>query len=328
MDASELIEQIDIVEYIGQYTELEQRGEEFWGLSVFKSEHTPSFSVRPETQTWYDFSSGQGGDIISFVRAYHRVSFSKAVEMLKEFAGIDGEVAESKYKRLAATSVARRFAEPKAIINKQSTATVLADDYMKKYVEDSPFLDLWRDEGITDEALQAFQVRYDPFASRIVYPIRDVAGKIVNVGGRTVDPRWKALNLRKYCYYFNWGTLNTIYGVAENREEIVAKKEIILFEGCKSVLMAYSMGIKNCGAILTSHLNLSQVKILVKLGCHVVFALDKDIDIRQDKNIMKLRQFLPVSYLKDTEGLLDEKDSPVDKGKEIFLQLYQNKRAL
>ena len=60
----------------------------------------------------------------------------------------------------------------------------------------------------------------------------------------------------------------------------------------------------------------------------VTFALDKEIDIRQDKNIQKLKQYVNVDYLWDKDNLLGEKDSPVDKGKEVFKRLYECKKLL
>lgn len=61
---------------------------------------------------------------------------------------------------------------------------------------------------------------YDSFSDRLVYPIRNPDGKIVNVGGRTLDPAWKEKGLRKYTYFMAWGELKTIYGLAENMEGI------------------------------------------------------------------------------------------------------------
>ena len=57
MELEELISSIDIVDFISQYVELEQKNDEFWGISPFKEEKTPSFSVRREINQWYDFSS-------------------------------------------------------------------------------------------------------------------------------------------------------------------------------------------------------------------------------------------------------------------------------
>ena len=109
---------------------------------------------------------------------------------------------------------------------------------------------------------------------------------------------------------------------------IQKSKEIILFEGCKSVLIADTWGIHNTAAILTSHLSTNQFKILIKLGYDVVFALDKDVNVLLDKNIQKLKQYIGVYYIQDRQGLLDSKDSPVDKGAEVFKQLFDNRKRL
>ena len=173
--------------------------------------------------------------------------------------------------------------------------------------------------------MKEFQVKYDGFSNRIVYPIRDIDGKIVNIGGRTLDEQFKEKKIRKYTYFSGWGSMNIIYGLFENLKSILEKREIILFEGCKSVLLANTWGIKNCGAILTSHLNPCQLKILAKLGCRVVFALDRDVRIFDDHNINKLKKYVNVEFLFDKDGLLDEKDAPVDKGKEVFEKLYEER---
>lgn len=325
MDVKELIQQIDIVDFISQYVDLEEKGGEFWGISPFTDppEHTPSFSVRRETNTWYDFSSGQGGNAYTFIKLYLKCSGTEAIEHLQKFAGLEGAEITKKPK-MSAVLVAKAFARPVQRVKEDKT-TVLPPDVMDRYEKNPEKLSLWRDEGISDASMERFQVRYDRFANAIVYPIRDPDGKIVNIGGRTLDPHFKEKGLRKYFYLKPWGTLKTIYGLAENREEILRKREIILFEGCKSVMKADTWGIRNCGAILTSHLSNEQMKLLIKLGCRVVFALDKEILIQQDHNIQRLKRFTNVEFLFDTQRLLEEKDSPADKGEEVFRKLYERR---
>lgn len=322
MELSDLIESVDILEYISQYTDFTEYNGEYWALSPLKDENTPSFSVRKEEGSFYDFSSGIGGNIITFIKYYHRCSAGEAVNKLKEYAGIKGELVPRK--RFEALEVAKKFTPPK-IKPKTAKSTVLPDDYMKRYEKKDDKLEVWRREGISDASMDRFQVFYDSFSDRLVYPIRNPEGKIVNVGGRTLDKDWKEKKLRKYTYFYPWGELNTIYGLAENLEEIKKKGEIILFEGCKSVLLADTWGIKNTGAILTSHLNPNQMNILIKLGCRVVFALDKDVKIKEDYNIKRLKQFVNVEYIWDKKKLLDEKDAPVDKGIEVWNKLYEGR---
>lgn len=325
MDISGLLESVDIVDYISQYVELEEKGGEFWGISPFTSppEKTPSFSVRKETRQFYDFSSGIGGNVITFASKYFHCSKWDAVEKLKEFSGFDGEIAR-RPEKMSATKVCQKYAPPRKH-EKEVKYKPLPDDIMDRYENRIDKLQIWIDEGISEEILRKFQVRYDPFDNRIVYPVRNPDGKIVNIGGRTLDPDWKEKKLRKYCYYYKFGTIQTLYGLAENMVSIRERHEIILFEGCKSVLKAASWGIENCAAILTSHLSTDQMKILAKLGCDVVFALDKEVDIRKDHNIEKLKGYVNVFYLRDKDNLLDEKDAPVDHGQDVFKTIYANK---
>lgn len=322
MELTELISSIDILEYISQYTEFTEKNGEYWALSPLKAENTPSFSVRREENTFYDFSSGIGGNVLTFVRFYNKCGYAEAIEKLKAYAGFDGKI-QSRQK-LAATEIAKRYSPPKKT-TKTNKSTILSDDYMERYEKREDKLDAWRAEGISTASLDKFQVYYDRFSDRLVYPIRDIKGSIVNVGGRTLDKTWKDKGLRKYTYFKSWGELNVIYGLSENLESIKKQSEIILFEGCKSVLLADTWGIHNTGAILTSHLNPNQMKLLAKLACRVVFALDKDIVVREDHNINRLKQFVKVEYIWDKDNLLDDKDAPVDKGLETWKKLYEGR---
>ena len=328
MNISELIERIDILEYISQFCELEDKQNgEYWGLSPLKDERTPSFSVTPELQRFYDFSTGKGGNVLDFVCHYYKCDFRKGYDILKEYAGVDEEISNERPKRLQATEIAKRF-KTSDRKQKESKSVVLREDYMIRYEYDKNKLSVWEQEGISFESMEKFQVKYDPFSDRIVYPIRNMKGDIINVCGRTLDPDYKEKKLRKYTYFKPLGILDTIYGFAENREEIMKKKEIILFEGAKSVMIANSWGICNTGAILTSHLNPYQFKELIKMGVKIVFALDAEVDIREDINIMKLIPYAPVYWVRNRRGLLDDKDSPVDKGEEVFRTLYEERWRL
>lgn len=324
MDIAKLVEQVNMVDYISRYVDLEERGDEWWGLSPFKQENTPSFSVSPELHRFYDFSSGKYGDIIQFIQLYHDCSFGKAVRLLQEFAGIDGNISSMRSTRMQSTDIAKRFAV-KTSNNKASSRIKLPSDYMDRYEWREDKFVTWLDEGISLDAMRFFQVRYDAFSDRIVHPIKDVEGNIINVCGRTLDPLYKEHGLRKYTYFKPLGTLNTIYGLSDNIQSIKDKKEIILFEGAKSVMKAYSWGIRNSGAVLTSHLNDNQFAILLRLGVRVVFALDSDIDIREDKNIMRLKPYARVEWVTDWENLLQPKEAPVDRGKDVFQHLYEQR---
>lgn len=322
MTLSELVDSVDILEYISQFTEFEEKNGEYWALSPLKEEETPSFSVNKEMNRFYDFSSGNGGNILSFIKNYYHCGNSKAADILRKYAGEKGCTASKQ--KMEASKVAKKFAPKKKQV-KTSKAIILPDDYMSRYQNRDDKLELWRSEGISDFSMRRFQVFYDDFSDRIVYPIRNVDGKIINVSGRTVDEHWKEKGLRKYTYFKPLGILDTLYGLAENREYIILKNEVIIFEGAKSVMLADSWGIRNAVALLTCHMNPYQLKILAQLGCRVVFALDKGVNIREDDNIKRLKRFVRVEYIWDKDDLLEEKMSPVDAGQEVWNALYEGR---
>lgn len=325
MTMSEMADSVDILQYISQFTEFEEKNGEYWALSPLKEEVTPSFSVNVELNRFYDFSSGCNGNVLDFIKAYNRCGIREAAAILQKYIGQAG-ISIQPMKRLSATSVVKRFSGRKKSTHK-SKVVILPDDFMTRYEKRDDKLDLWRSEGISDSSLSFFQVYYDSFSDRIVYPIRNTAGSIINVSGRTVDPLWKEKRLRKYTYFFPLGCLDTLYGLSENIDVIRASREIILFEGAKSVMLTHTWGVHNTAAILTSHLNPYQMKILASLACRVVFALDKGINIRDDENIRRLSHFTNVEFIYDSLDLLADKMSPVDAGREVWQRLYEGRFA-
>lgn len=328
MDASEIIKRVDIVEYISQYVDLEQRGREYWGLSCFTDEKTPSFSVDPEKQVFCDFSSGLRGNLLSFVMQYHHVSVGGAVRMLKEYAHITESEEEDTVAHLEATLVAKKYRNHLRTPPKM-TAKPLPPNIMLQYEFRKDKLQAWADEGISWQTLNRCEVRYDAFDDRIVYPIKDYDGNIISVCGRTCDPEYKEKKIRKYTYKQRVGTLDTIYGFSDNRESIIARKEIILFEGAKSCMKVFEWGYPNTGALLTSHLSANQFRFLIRLcsynSVRVVFALDSDVDISKDENIRRLCDYARVEWVMNRDDLLRPKDSPADRGMEVFENLYMRR---
>lgn len=331
IDIDSLVESVDIVEYVSQFTDLQLKGREYWGLSPLKDENTPSFSIDQEKQCFCDFSSGKSGGIISFIAAYYKCSKAHAVDILKEYAKSKGVAVRD---GLDTVRVCKKYRyRQKPGVDNDVKPKILPERVMDKYVWDEEKLQIWNDEGISYEVMSNFGVRYDPVTDRIVYPIRNIEGEIVNVGARTLDPEYKQKGLRKYSYLQGWnGGMDVVYGLYENLQAVKEKGYLILFEGAKSVLKAATWGINNTGALLTSHLNPNQIRILLSICClnnvAVIFALDKDVDITDDNNIKKLRKYVNVYRLGDADGLLEEKESPVDRGFEVFKKLCKNRKRL
>lgn len=332
MEVSELLELIPIEDYVAQYVDgFEARGGELWCTSPFNPhERTPSFSVRPEANVFYDFSAGVGGNLIDFITRYHDVSVYRAVQLAKEFADIkEGE--EPTCSRLEATRVARRY-RYRAKQSAQSTSKTLSPHYMDHYEFRREKLQAWADEGIPWDVMLARGVRYDAFDDRIVYPIRDADGNIISVCGRTCDPHYKEKRIRKYTYFQSIGTIDALYGFSDCKQDILDAREVVIFEGAKSCMKAEGWGIRNTGALLTSHLSTNQLHFLIRLssfhGVRMVFALDSDVDITKDENILRLMRYARVEWVQNRDGLLDDKDSPADKGEEVFRTLYQKRKVM
>lgn len=323
MEVSEILEQVDILEYIQQFCDLEKKNGEWWGLSPFKEEKTPSFSVNTEKQKFYDFSSGIGGNLIDFIVKYDGCSFIEALNTLKKYANIIDNGGQCTG-RLECSKIARKFKRKHNDV-KESKCQVLSDDYMERYDFNTEKLAAWVKEGIGLKTMRKFGVRYDQFSNRIVYPIKNYSGDIINVCGRTIDVDFKEKGLRKYTYFKPLGILDTLYGFSDNQKDILSSREIILFEGAKSVMIAHEWGIYNTAAILTSHLNPQQLLFLIKLGIRVVFALDEDVDISEDVNIAKLKRYVKIEAVKNFDNLLSEKMAPVDAGREVWKELYERR---
>ena len=324
MELNDLVAAVDLVAYVGQYRELEQRRDGcFWGLSPFKEENTPSFNIDPAKQLYYDFATGKGGDALQFAKDFHGVTTAQAIQLLKEYAHItDGS---SGTMRLEAAKIAKRYRQRQPA---KSTAmpAFLPMDYMDTMHEHAPDkLAAWLAEGIGVESMERFQVRYDSVSNRLVFPVRSIDGGIINVCGRTLDEDYKTKLIPKYVYMRSIGAMPTIYGFAENEEFIRRENRLILFEGGKSVMLADTWGIRNTGALLTSHLSEWQMRELIRLQIPVVFALDKDIDTREDKRICRLSKYVAVEAIVDAKNFLQPKMAPVDAGLATFQKLYESR---
>ena len=314
----DLIEQIDILKYIEQYVTLVPKGREYVGLSPFTNEKTPSFFVSPDKKCWYCFSCGEGGSIIKFVEKYHKVNYKQAIQMLASW----GHISLNAEEPLVKTIRAYKKKEEEMIPIRPE----LDNDIMSKYKNIT--IKSWVEEGISKEVLEKYQVRYDDVACRIVFPIWDIDGRLINIKGRAAHPCWKDFGMAKYIYYYPLGRNDLLWGYHWHIDDIKKKNEIILVEGEKSVMKLETNGINNAVALGTSHLSKEQMQILLQLRVDVVIALDKDKNGQKDKNIANLAKYNKCYIIEDQENYLGEKDSPIDKGINVWNLLYDKRRLL
>ena len=321
MDIEVVVDQINLADYISQYCELEEHNGEYWTLSPFTQEKTPSFSIDADGKRFYDFSSGKGGGIIKFIMLHHKVDSETAIRMAAKYAGIDPDADE--HRRFESTKSLKRLSKLKPI-PPSPDRTFLLPDIMNRYPFDEEGLKPWLDEGISISSLRKFEVRYDASTNSILFPIKDEHGNILVIKARLLDQRKLDRGVPKYSCLSKWGSNDTLYGLFENRQAILDNKEVIIFEGEKSVMKCDSWGICNAVAALTSHLNEAQIRILIGLGVNVVIAFDKGVDVWADTNIRKLRHFTKVSAIIDAKNLIQEKSAPVDAGKDVYTELYKD----
>lgn len=322
MTWQEILEQSDIVEYVSQYIELQEKNGELWGMSPFKDENTPSFSIRLESQAFNDFSSGIGGNIFNFIMEYHKVDFPKAVFILKEYLNIKDDIEYVPQPQIIKTLKALK---PKVKRVKVIDRKILSNNCMDKFEKTD--ITLWQEEDIKQVVMDKYSVRYDSIKQAIVFPIWDNNDKIINIKTRNIGKGWKELGLPKYCYLHKLGTIDFLWGLNFKRDIIKELKQIILVESEKSVMKLEGWGIENVVALCNGKLTDEQLRIIIQLGVNVVVALDKDKNPRNDENILKLKRFCKVEYIIDRNNLLNEKDSPCDKGFDIWNILYNERRT-
>jgi DNA primase len=319
----QIVDKVDILEYIGKFVELEQHGKDYIGRCPFHNEDTPSFSVNPDKKIFFCFGCGVGNSIIDFVMMQKNIKFNQAVELL--IGMVDGiNINQRTSKTIEFLKYVNRMNNKKcSSVEREIFSPSVMDKFTKSNIKE------WIAEEISQDVMDRYDVRYDQRANRIVFPIYDIDGNIINVKGRTLYYNYKDLGLPKYIYYYPLHTLDFLYGFWQNKQSAIDKKEVIVFEGSKSVMKLESWGIKNVMSLETSRVNDSQINILLSLKCDIVFALDKGVALDKiSKEVTKLKRFTKVYWIEDNHKILKHKDAPCDQGLFNFLQLYEERIRL
>lgn len=324
-------ESVNIVEYAKRYLDLNYKNGEWWTKCCFhKNDETPSLSFNEDKNVFSCFACGVSGTPIVFVQNYHDLSFPKAIEHLISYTNLTLE--ECEYSPiLEFLNKSNRKHK-----NKQPIERVyLPEDTINKYSKEP--IKEWIKEGIQQEIMDYYDVRYDKNGNRIVFPIRDIDGNIICIKGRTLYPNYKDLGMSKYIYYQKIISNDFLFGLHKNFSNIKKKREVIVFEGCKAVMLAEGYGYDNVVSLETDSINEYQMRILLQLKVDVVLCLDKGIKITTKKvinnknkdftyiNIGLLPKMTNVYVVEDKYNLLPDKASPVDLGKETWDKLYESR---
>ena len=288
----------DIEDVISAYVSLKKRGSTFVGLCPFHNEKTPSFTVYPETQSFYCFGCGAGGDAVGFIRKIENLDYIDAVKSLADRAGIqmpqdgfDDSLSKKRRRVLEANRAAARYFHS-VLMSEEGKKGLdyfinrgLSKHTIKKFgLGFAP--DKWdgllkqlKSEGFTvSEMMDAGLIRkgernyYDNFRNRVMTPIIDVRGNVIAFGGRVLDDsKPKYINTGDTIAY-----KKTYELFALNFAKDSSQDSIILCEGYMDVIAMHQAGFTNavagCGTALTSE----QVRLISRYSKEVILAYDAD----------------------------------------------------
>ena len=324
----EIDNRADLIAYVSQNYELEKRGDNLYMHCPKHRDDTASLSFSLTDGFYHCFSCGRSGRMIWWLHDYEGLTFDEAVEKAARLAEVDLKTMCQSDSMVFLKKIHKCFLDKKS----KAEHTVINPKEYDKY-KSLPVPE-WEEEGIDPDVMKHFDIRVDERQNRIVYPVFDINGNMINVKGRTRYQNYKELKLQKYINYYKVGCLDYFQCLNQNLIYINEKREIIVFESIKSVMKAYGWGYKNCVSAETHSLSSEQIDLLLSLKVDVVIAWDSDVS-KSDHDVIdslqKLKRFTNVYYISDPEKLLggkETKNAPVDCGVEIWETLYQNKKKV
>jgi hypothetical protein len=200
---------------------------------------------------------------------------------------------------------------------------VLDNSVLNQFIE-IPHIDLIN-EGINWHTQKLFRIGYSIQYDRIIIPIFDQMGNLLGVKGR-ISKELEDQVENKYLALYPYSKSQTLYGLNICFPYIDELKTAILFESEKSVIKSYQYGFRNCCAIGGKEVSSWQFKKIINLADRVILAFDKDVKKEHYKKLTGMfKPYVKLEVIYDKFSLLDEKDSPVDKGLEVWKELYEKK---
>lgn len=319
----------DLLTYAQQSLDLVQKGNDYFAHCPLHEDKTPSLSFTPSKNSFFCFSCGAKGQMIGYLMQFEGLNFDEAVEKASRIANVDtSQMCQSQ--TVIMLKKWRPYLTPKPVEIIQHPEISISE--LNKYKLEPA--SEWIDEDISAETQRDFGVRIDTIGNRIIYPVFDINGKLINIKGRTRYKNYKDLAIAKYMNYYKIGTMDYLQSLEKALPYIQEKGEVIIFESVKSVMKAYQWGYKNCISAEKHTLTPEQILLLVGLHADIVLAYDTDIDYYTGEvaeNIDKLRKVTNIYIIDDEDELLGgvaAKNSPVDCGQEIWEELYLNKRKV
>ncbi len=355
----------DLVEIVGAHVRLKRAGRNFVGLCPFHNEKTPSFSVNPERGFFHCFGCGAGGSAFDFVMRIEGLNFGEALRSLARRYGVElpergagGGVAAGEREELAAANQVAADFFAHVLWNTHDGA--MARDYLKSRgvtVETARAFGLgfaparpanlaavMAKRGMLEAAVRAGLVRrdgakppHDMFRARLIFPIRDVAGRTLAFGGRVLDQRLpKYINSPESPIY---SKARTLYGLFEARQAIGRADRAIVVEGYLDAIILWQAGFKETVASLGTALTVEQLRLAARYSKNVIACFDGDaagrkaslraLEIFLAAGLLGRGAFLPAGH--DPDTLVRDRGAPafaeLIDGSELLADYFLREQA-
>ncbi|MEF3077755.1 DNA primase [Winogradskyella poriferorum] len=304
---SQVFETARVEEVIGDFVQLKKAGSNFKGLSPFSEERTPSFMVSPVKQIWKDFSTGKGGNAITFLMEHEHFTYPEAIRYLAKKYNIEieetertdeeKEQANAKESLYLVSEYANEYFQK--VLQKTDQGQAIGKSYFKErgFTEDTIkkfqlgySLDEW--QAFTDDALgKGYKLeflektgltivkderRFDRFKGRVMFPIHSMSGRVLGFGGRILT------NDKKAAKYLNspesdiYHKSNVLYGLYFAKQTISKEDNCFLVEGYTDVIQFYQTGVKNVVSSSGTALTSQQIRLINRLTNNITVLFDGD----------------------------------------------------
>ena len=292
---NEIRNKTDIVDVVSRYVNLTKKGKNYIGVCPFHDDHSPSMSVSPEKQIFTCFSCGATGNVFTFVSDFEKISFSDAVRLLGEKAGISigNNTYISNSKRDEYFDIydnANKFYQNSLFTNLGKNAIKylknrnIDRDTIKKFgiglsVQKLSLTDYLKNKNYSIDKLIDVGLTNDNgndiFINRIMFPIYDLAGNPVAFSGRIYNTKdtSKYINTKE-TDKFKKGKILYNYHIA--KEHLKKNDSVIIMEGQMDVIRASTIGVNNCIATMGTALTRDHKSIIKNMTNNVILCFDGD----------------------------------------------------
>ena len=292
----QLLDQTDIVDVVGRRIPLNKKGSNFWCQCPFHDDSNPSMAVNQDKQFFYCFVCQESGNAIHFIRRYENLEFVDAIETLASAAGMTVPYENNRLEKSKPSGLVEKAVKfyqgnlneknaPKAVEylkdRKITGATAKKfnigyaqdkwDGLLNHFGSDVPHKEL-DESGLFSKKDDRF---YDRFRGRVIFPIRNIKGDFIAMGGRIIDEgEPKYLNSPETSFFNKSNELFGLYEVKEREKNIAS---LIVVEGYMDVIGLYEHGIKNAVATLGTAVTPNHVSKIMRYTNKIFFAFDGDL---------------------------------------------------